>query len=210
MPNPSQCLTEDQSFQSLLERNFENIHDTENFIHRNHHQLPRALSPTLVPTLVSSTTLVPTTSAPLNDASTTYASNPVSSLTLVPSTAVSLDLTNDENYTETQVIPQTDAVIHSTIVYDHITINVAIDTFFLQVESSTRIQSYYGIDLLLSHFKCLMPEVMLNDEVINMYAELLRKNYCDDKMCILNSLTSNKLNNFVLIMKLSKEELECW
>ena len=71
----------------------------------------------------------------------------------------------------------------------------------------TRIQSYYGIDLLLCHFKCLMPEVMLNDEVINMYAELLRNNYGDDKMCFLSSLTSNKLNNLVPIRKLSKEEL---
>ena len=52
-----------------------------------------------------------------------------------------------------------------------------------------------------------MPEVMLNDEVVNMYAERLRNNYGDDKMCILSSLTSNKLNNLVPVRKLSKEEL---
>jgi hypothetical protein len=51
-----------------------------------------------------------------------------------------------------------------------------------------------------------MPEVMLNDEVINMYAKLLRNLYGNDKMFILNLLTSTKLSNLVPVKTLSDQE----
>jgi hypothetical protein len=206
LPKPSNCLTEDLGFKSLLMGNFEYMDKTEQFIRSNRHQLVQASS--LTPASTTGASTPASTTGASTPASTTGASTPAST-TLVPTTTVYFDFSNDENHTDTQVILQNDADIHTTIVYDQSTINVEIQNFLMsssKVESMKRIQTYYGQVLLLCHFKCLMPEVMLNDEVINMYAKLLSNNYGNDKMFILNALTSTKLSNLVPVKTLSDQE----